>query len=197
MAVADFNLHLHVIKRSVAKNIGLLRYFTGKPCIHGHISSRITKEGSCIECVSIKGKSNSKKEYDRNRYIENIDSFKARRLNSYYSNKNKENSYSKIYAINNPEKIRLIKSNYKFKRRSVEKNGDSTKELKLWLSKQHKICYWCNKKCDDDFHIDHYLPLSKGGLHKIENLVIACPTCNLTKSAKDPYKYALTVGRLF
>jgi 5-methylcytosine-specific restriction endonuclease McrA len=197
MAVDDCNLNLHIIKRSVAIKIGLVRYFTGKPCPHGHITNRITKEGSCVECVAIKAKSNSKKEYDRNRYINNSDAIKEKRLNSYYLNKNKENSYTKFYARNNPDKIRIIKSNYKFKRRALEKTGASTKELKIWLSKQHKICYWCNKKCDDDFHIDHYLPLSKGGLHKIENLVISCPTCNLTKSAKDPYEYALTVGRLF
>lgn len=59
-------------------------------------------------------------------------------------------------------------------------------------------CYWCgellkNKKV----HIDHYVPLSKGGRHIIENLVVSCPKCNLSKGAKDPYHYANIKGKLF
>ncbi len=35
-------------------------------------------------------------------------------------------------------------------------------------------------------HLDHHEPLSKGGAHSISNVVWLCRTCNLTKSATVP-----------
>ncbi|NLB85017.1 MAG: HNH endonuclease, partial [Acholeplasmataceae bacterium] len=55
----------------------------------------------------------------------------------------------------------------------------------------------CNSKIiDNKYNIDHYIPISKGGEHTIDNLVISCEKCNKQKHAKDPYEFALTKGRL-
>lgn len=37
-------------KRKEAKENGFIYYFTGKPCIHGHISLRFSNTGNCVEC---------------------------------------------------------------------------------------------------------------------------------------------------
>lgn len=34
-----------------AKNVGVVRYFTGKPCKYGHVAERKTASGNCIECL--------------------------------------------------------------------------------------------------------------------------------------------------
>lgn len=39
-----------VITRVEAKAAGLTRFFTGKPCKHGHLSERTTCNGGCIRC---------------------------------------------------------------------------------------------------------------------------------------------------
>ena len=39
-----------IILRKEAKVKGLKRYFTGKPCINGHIAERQTSGGSCFHC---------------------------------------------------------------------------------------------------------------------------------------------------
>jgi 5-methylcytosine-specific restriction endonuclease McrA len=129
----------------------------------------------------------------------NINKEKKRLYDAQYHklNSEKKKLNAKIWRTSNKEKRAAIVFNYDGKKRAIKKVGDSSKDILDWKKSQKKICYWCNKKCDDDFHIDHYVPLAKGGLHKIDNLVIACPTCNLTKNAKDPYEYASTVGRLF
>ena len=36
--------------RAEAKAIGSKHYFTGKPCINGHLERRVTKYGTCMEC---------------------------------------------------------------------------------------------------------------------------------------------------
>lgn len=115
----------------------------------------------------------------------------------------RKNNYEKClnkaikWRKENPEKRKTILINYSAKRRSKEKEGDSFKKINQWLTSQVKICYWCGLDCKDNYHVDHYVPLAKGGKHITSNLVIACAKCNLTKNAKDPYDFAKEKGRLF
>lgn len=39
--------------RMVAAKDGRLRYFTGKPCLKGHVAERYTKSGACCECQAL------------------------------------------------------------------------------------------------------------------------------------------------
>jgi hypothetical protein len=34
------------------------------------------------------------------------------------------------------------------------------------------------------FHLEHVIPLCKGGVSSLENLVVACPGCNLHKATR-------------
>jgi nitrate/TMAO reductase-like tetraheme cytochrome c subunit len=38
------------ITKQEAKHLGMIRFFTGEPCKHGHISERRVSSGECIEC---------------------------------------------------------------------------------------------------------------------------------------------------
>lgn len=49
---ADVDIVL--ITRKEANKLGLKRYYTGKPCKHGHIEERTTSNGVCMECSRIK-----------------------------------------------------------------------------------------------------------------------------------------------
>lgn len=40
--------------RADAKAAGLKRYFTGKPCKHGHVSERLLSDRNCLACANIK-----------------------------------------------------------------------------------------------------------------------------------------------
>lgn len=42
---------METIKRSQALELGLPRYFTGKPCKSGHVDERDGKSGRCITCI--------------------------------------------------------------------------------------------------------------------------------------------------
>ena len=40
----------NTLVRKAAIANGLKRYFTGKPCKHGHVAERLSHNGSCLEC---------------------------------------------------------------------------------------------------------------------------------------------------
>lgn len=45
------------------------------------------------------------------------------------------------------------------------------------------VCAYC-KGTEGPFALDHIHPFSRGGLHTVENLTVACSTCNSSKGDK-------------
>jgi 5-methylcytosine-specific restriction endonuclease McrA len=49
-------------------------------------------------------------------------------------------------------------------------------------------CIYCCRLVDfsglEAFHVDHFIPRSAGGSDRLENLVPACSSCNLSKGAR-------------
>lgn len=132
-----------------------------------------------------------KKKYYHNN-IENITEYNA----DYYQ-KNKKTIIKKVLMYSRTEKGKLVKKNTSSKRRLKFQQGNIDTDTLLEMKSRNKNCYWCNSKIiDSNYHIDHYVPLSKGGSHTIDNIVISCPACNIKKSNKDPYEFALSVGKL-
>lgn len=51
-------------------------------------------------------------------------------------------------------------------------------------------CYYCGSAVSGSVsHIDHMIPLARGGAHSVENLCIACPSCNLRKGKKTHFEF--------
>ena len=40
------------------------------------------------------------------------------------------------------------------------------------------------KNCPNGYHVDHIIPVSKGGLHNVKNLQYLTPTDNFKKASK-------------
>jgi hypothetical protein len=187
---------IHIIKRSTAKALGLIRYFPASKCPKGHISERYTGAGTCTSCTKIQSSSAEKKAYDAAYYAENKDRISAQTREYRIGKSAILVIKAKKWASDNPEKRSAIANAYKHRRRAIEKHGSSTLDLMAWESSAKNDCYWCGKKALEKYHVDHYYPLSKGGAHHVANLVISCPACNLRKSAKDPIAWANENGRL-
>jgi len=51
---------MKLISRQEARQRGLLRYFTGKPCVHGHIAER-SIDMECVQCRREKARRSSKR----------------------------------------------------------------------------------------------------------------------------------------
>lgn len=58
------------------------------------------------------------------------------------------------------------------------------------------ICGICREPVErNDFHIDHVIPLSKGGEHSYANVQVAHPPCNLAKSDRLDFAPIMQEGR--
>lgn len=84
---------MDVITKEKAKELGLTRYFTGKPCRHGHISRRNVSDYSCVECRVINDKAfhEANKEIlnqkAKARYQENREERAQKQSEWYWSNR--------------------------------------------------------------------------------------------------------------
>ena len=65
------------------------------------------------------------------------------------------------------------------------------------LSEMQKArCACCRISLSAGYHLDHITPLARGGMNDDHNMQLLCPTCNLTKSAKDPIDFMQSRGFL-
>jgi len=71
-------------------------------------------------------------------------------------------------------------------------------DIKAQYKRQHGKCYWCDCEVGDKYHVDHVIPLARGGSNDPSNLVIACPACNMNKKTKLPWEWkGNKKGRMF
>ena len=58
------------------------------------------------------------------------------------------------------------------------------------LAKTNGVCMYCDSPISiETMHMDHDIPLSRGGLHELSNVVPACSTCNLRKGNKTGIEF--------
>lgn len=81
-------------------------------------------------------------------------------------------------------------------RRAFNKNifgGLTGEDIRVQLRQQNGRCWWCGVDCTDGYHVDHRVPLARGGMNTPENVCITCPSCNSKKKAQLPHEW---IGRL-
>lgn len=216
---------MKIISRKEAKAAGLKTYFTGKPCINGHIAERNVSEAKCYECRKAswervrrrKGKKPFKPDLPRRAALAAGESLyigkpcKHGHVGIRWTHNGacktctgkaaKEHprrlEYAREWRALHPERHSQIMRAAKARRRSREASGTySCDDIAELLSLQKGRCAWCGKPSRGKYHVDHIEPVSKGGLNVRSNLQILCPTCNRRKAAKDPIAFARENGRL-
>lgn len=85
--------------------------------------------------------------------------------------------------------------NYRFVNYTFQKllNGKATPASILAENQQMflsgETCAYCGAR--QQLQWEHIIPVSLGGPDSIDNMVRACPRCNQTKGARDPYQWLL------
>jgi hypothetical protein len=164
---------MNIITRQEAKAQELTRYFTGKPCVHGHVAERLVKNKTCLTCSAI-----------------SIAKAKAKNPKKYYAN-------AKAWNSRNPEKIREI--HRKINRDNPARRNLWTanyrqakiQRMPAWLNAGHmlemeSIYAYCSalRNVGFDYHVDHIVPLrgdEVSGLHAPWNLQVILGVENMSK----------------
>lgn len=121
---------------------------------------------------------------------------KQRAKKYYEEHGNKIRSRVREWARVHPEEVKLAKKAYKANRRLSGPLKIKPSIVKRVFMRFNGKCLYCGKGIGLDYHLDHYLPISKGGTNDERNLVISCPACNLKKGNKAPREWWKTIGML-
>lgn len=123
------------------------------------------------------------------------------KMSAYYV-ENREAVMARIrqYERANPEKVRLL-GRVKVHRRRLRleaKGGNlyTRQDLERLYELQKGCCAACRKKLKGKYHVDHRIPIAKGGDGTVGNIELLCPPCNMRKGAKLPHVFAQENGRL-
>lgn len=104
------------------------------------------------------------------------------------NNRDKHNERNKKYR--STEKGILTSNNHTNKRRARKKELEASLNKYQWMECKkyfdNKCCYCGN---EGKLQQEHFIPLSKGGEYTINNIVVACKTCNCNKSDKDFFEW--------
>lgn len=83
---------------------------------------------------------------------------------------------------NNKDKIRILNSSTKSRRRKSERRTITSKDWMSTLRRYNNCCAYCG--IDGKMTMDHIVPLIRGGRHSIGNIIPACLSCNSSKNRK-------------
>lgn len=132
------------------------------------------------------------RENERRWQLANADRKRKNERRWRYANLEKARERVRLWNRNNPDKARSGSNNRRA--RKLKNGGTHTAaDIRAQYNSQDGNCWWCGNKIIDVYHVDHIVPLSRGGSNAAGNLVIACPRCNLSKGAKMPHEWS---GRL-
>jgi|SRR5262245_3481984 len=94
---------------------------------------------------------------------------------------------------NRTEQGRMVSNARVNRRRSLRKAAPGSytpEQFAEQVKRQKNKCYWCGKKLTE-IHADHIVPLSRpGATNYIDNIVAACPTCNMKRNNKLPHEWS-------
>lgn len=128
--------------------------------------------------------------YYKDRYANNRDKVRERDKRYYAENRDKKRENAKRWRAENPDKARAI--NHRRRARIVSAGGSFTAaDIAAIRVAQADRCWYCGKRLHGKGHIDHFIPLAKGGTNDPGNLRLACASCNLRKGAALPTELGL------
>ena len=130
-------------------------------------------------------------EWRKKDYQKHKEEYKRKQKEYYNNNKEEVLRKGKIrlrkWIKDNPEKVRKSAVIRSSKRRAKLKNSIgkpfSVEDWENLCESYFNMCVYCNKKLR--LEMDHIIPISKGGIHELKNIVPSCRSCNATKINKS------------
>lgn len=140
---------------------------------------------------------NKDKERARNRRWARSSEHRKRYMRGYLKRYRADNAermqeLGRSWAAANPDKVRASRMLRKQRLKNAP-GAFSGDDIALMFTQQQGRCWYCQESIAEEYHIEHRVPLARGGSNDPSNLVLACPSCNLSKGARLPHEWS---GRL-
>jgi 5-methylcytosine-specific restriction endonuclease McrA len=137
---------------------------------------------------------NKKRAY-RKAMLERPEKVRAKSRANYAANLERERNRSRQKQRKNP--LAAAVREQRRRARMREAVGNFTVADIVGIRKlQRDRCACCQAFLKGKGHIDHIVPLSRGGSNERRNLQILCRPCNLSKSCRDPIEFMQSRGAL-
>ena len=122
-------------------------------------------------------------EYLREYRIKNREHIQAQGAEYWIKNREKLRAFSAVRR--KTDHGRKLRRQHENKRRAI-KRAVAVEELpidyiNILFEQQAGMCFLCHSELQDDNHIEHKTPLSRGGAHAMDNLGLAHAECNMSK----------------
>jgi hypothetical protein len=193
---------MNTMTRQQAVDAGLTRYFTGKPCKHGHIAERRMSDG-CVVCADL---------HARKWQADHPEKVKAKSKRYHAENREKVSIKNREWGLKNPEKRKAATRNWREantdrmkaikaawrKRKAgdvnemqMRRHADKMKRTPRWVDREALCLIYRAAKLarttwpELDPEVDHVIPLRNpvvSGLHVHNNLQILSGNQNRAKS---------------
>jgi len=162
-------------------------------------STRDGLNAYCRECRAVisrvyHGANHHKIMAQRREYRKNNRGILAEKARQYTEkNYQSYSEYQRKYRTSEAGKAAYASARHARRARMSNASGSFTAaDIEAIRKAQGNRCYLCGKSLKSGYHVDHFIPLSKGGTNDPGNLRLACPKCNLSKGSKHPSE----LGRL-
>lgn len=180
-----------------------------KPATTKHFTRRSNVssglEARCKDCERIHREENKERILANKRRWKTQNREKVRAGNIRYENEHHElvkmwkrrsaakrgdakREYDRQYAIDNRD-ARNANETRRRAHKHAAKGVHTAADIKRQFDCQGGKCLYCGVCVADGYHVDHVVPLSRGGSNGPENIVIACAGCNTSKANKLPYEW--------
>ena len=142
-----------------------------------------------------RGRYGRQKEYFKQYNERNADRIRARRRIWTEANRERIAAKNAEWTQNNLDKHRTHQHN---RRAKLKANGGtlSSDICRVLMAAQMGKCACCKSTLDDKYHLDHIVPIARGGANSDDNVQLLCATCNLRKGAKHPVEFMQSQGFL-
>jgi len=114
-------------------------------------------------------------------------------LEDYRNDVNGQKTKHEMWLRSRPEIIKANEHRRRARKRNKETRVVTEGDLLRLIARHGGMCAYC--KAEPYSHIDHVVPLSRGGRHALGNLLPACAYCNLSKSARLLSDWRYSRGR--
>jgi hypothetical protein len=162
---------MSLITRKKAKEEGLTKYYTGKPCKNGHVSERYVAKGTCLECGKI-----------ANDKFHTANPTKACEWAIRYANRNKEKVLKKGRDYYHDNKA-YFKEYSKRRKQFIKDRTPPWADIEK-IREIYALSIELSEKTGIPHHVDHIVPLrgkTVSGLHVHTNLRVIPAKENMQK----------------